>query len=74
MSADDFGRSFNRARAQQGFKSQEHLDAFYRAYDHTTTCPVCTTVSGSVWTGDGYQPVAARCDEGKRLETESFKY
>lgn len=73
MSAE-YGRDFNEARRKQGFKSQEHLDAFYAAYDHQRGCPVCSTVSGSVWVVDGWQPTLGRCEEARRLDAIQFAF
>ena len=72
----EFGRTFNEARKAQGFKSQADLDMWYRAYDHTSTCPVCSRVGGYVELSDGMQPVNARCEIGLRLEREerAFHY
>ena len=71
---DDFGRVFNEARKAQGFVSQEHLDAFYKAHDHTSTCPTCTKVGGYAPLDDGMQPYMARCEVGRDLEVKSFAY
>ncbi len=71
-SEKEFGRTFNAARKEQGFKSQEHLDAFFAAYDHTHTCPECLKPGTPVWIGDGMQPTQNRCQEGARLDKASF--
>ena len=72
--SDVFGRLLTIERKSQGFKSQDHLDAFYAAFDHTSTCPVCSRVSGYVPYDDGLQPVMGRCDTGRQLEAVSFKF
>ncbi len=61
------GRLFDAARHAQGFRSQAHLDAFFRSYDHGKACPVCSTVAGYVELSDGPQPYLGQCDEGRRL-------
>lgn len=63
-------RTFTARRAEQGFRSQAHLDAFYRGIDHAETCPGCQGTAGSVDIGDGFQPVARRCPEWHRLQAE----
>ena len=67
-------RTFDEARRLQGFKSQAHLDAFYRSYDHKKSCPVCSKVGGNVAVFDGMQPYMKSCEEGQRLELESFQF
>lgn len=69
-----FGREFNQARKDQGFKSQAHLDAFYAAYDHTKVCAECQKPGTPVELDDGMQPTMARCEEGRRLDAISFSY
>jgi hypothetical protein len=65
-------RRFDAARKAQGFKPQAHLDAFFRAYDHTSSCPVCSRAGGHMPLDDGMQPVMGRCAEGLRLERASW--
>jgi hypothetical protein len=67
-----FGRDFNQARQQQGFRSQAHLDAFYRHYDHTCQCAECQQPGPSVAIDDGFQPTQNRCDVARTLETEMW--
>lgn len=65
-------RNFTQARKEQGFKSQAHLDAFFRYYDHTKACAECQKPGPGVWLDDGFQPTQNRCDEAKRLDRASF--
>jgi hypothetical protein len=67
-------RSLTEARKAQGFKSQAQLDAFFRMYDHTSTCSVCSSTAGYTDIGDGMQPYCGRCDTGKALEKEWFSF
>lgn len=62
------GRVFDAGRKAQGFKSQAHLDAFYRAYDHSSSCAACKALDGYALLDDGYQPTSGRCPEGRRLD------
>jgi hypothetical protein len=68
------GRTFNAMRREQGFKSQEHIDAFYAFMDHRKGCKACSSVAGYVWHADGEQPYEGRCEEGKRLDAASLAY
>lgn len=70
----EFGRVFNAARREQGFRNQEHLDAFYRYMDHVESCAECQKPGHSVWLeGDAsWQPTVNRCPEGLRLERMSL--
>jgi len=72
MSDETFGRTFNAARRDQGFKSQQHLDAFFAAYDHSHSCPECLKPGTPVAIDDGMQPTMNRCSEGMRLDRASF--
>ena len=63
-------RVFDAARKAQGFRSQRHLDAFYRYYDHTQECSACHARDGYVLLDDGYQPTSGRCDEAQRLDAQ----
>lgn len=63
-------REYNEARRQQGFKSAEHLAAFFVVYDHARECPNCQGIDGGMEVDDGWQPAAKRCDEWKRLDRE----
>ena len=71
---ENFGRIFNQARKDQGFKSQTHLDAFYAHYDHTKACPECQKPGPGVWLDDGFQPTMNECEEGKRLSAISGSF
>ncbi len=64
-------RTLTPARIEQGFKTQDHLDAFYRYLDHTGICPICSKVGGLVDIGDGMQPYMDRCDRGRELDAAS---
>lgn len=67
------GRTFDQGRKEQGFKSQEHLDAFYAYLDHTKSCPKCQQF-GHVALDDGYQQVQIICPEGERLNSVSNQF
>ena len=54
-------RVFTQGRKEQGFKSQEHLDAFHRYYDHTKACAKCQKPGPGVELDDGIQPTLNRC-------------
>lgn len=64
---------YTEARRAQGFKSQEHLDAFNRYYHHSK-CACCQGVTSSNHWNDGYQPAQALCAEGERLFKEYAKF
>jgi hypothetical protein len=68
-------RVFSPQREAQGFRSQAHLDAWYRAFDHTRACPagVCGTPGPSAWLeGDAsWQPTVRECEEARRLHAEA---
>jgi len=68
-----FNRKFNEARKQQGFKSQAHLNSFYRYFDHTKACPDCQTYE-QVWLNDGPQPVRIDCPAALKLFRDRCKY
>jgi hypothetical protein len=69
-----FTRTLTEARKVQGFGSQEHLDAFYAAYDHVQACPECGQPGPAAWLeGDAsWQPTETRCGEANRLEQLSW--
>lgn len=68
-------RAFTPARKAQGFKSQAHLDAFYRYYDHTQTCPNCNKPGAPYLTTDGGEMTTlTRCAEAHRLDAASFAH
>ena len=69
---DAASRTMNASRRNQGFRTQAHLDAFFRFYDHHRACGVCSSVAGHFELDDGMQPYERRCAEGRRLENESF--
>lgn len=67
-----FGRDLTPARRAQGFRSQAHLDAFYRHHDHVRSCPDCGQPAPPMVLGDGsLQPTTTECPEGHRLFLES---
>lgn len=61
--SDTERRTFDDGRRRQGFVSQDHLDAFYRYFDHTEECAECQLPGEPVWLeGDAsWQPTANRC-------------
>jgi hypothetical protein len=63
------GRVLTEPPRAQGFRSQEHLDAFFTAYDHQLSCPVCSREGKSYWNeaDASWQPTQAQCPEGVRL-------
>lgn len=61
-------RKFTDARKKQGFRSQEHLDAFYAVYDHENACQECQTPGGVLVTWDCEYQTYKRCDVIKGLE------
>ena len=65
----DYGRVFDAARREQGFRDQGHLDAFYRSYDHQKGCGVCSSPGPSYWSeaDASWQPTRGECAEGRRL-------
>ena len=71
---ETYGRQFNQARKQQGFKSQAQLDAFFAHLDHTNNCPDCKALDGGVWLNDGYQLTVGQCPVAKQLDAEYFKF
>jgi hypothetical protein len=72
MESTNYGRVLNAARRAQGFVSQAHLDAFYRAYDHRRACAVCSRIAGVAPVFDGMQPYTEICAEGLALERASW--
>lgn len=61
-------RIFTRARQEQGFRSQAHLDAFYRSLDHVAGCEECQKPGPPFELADGsLQPTVNRCSEENRL-------
>lgn len=65
-------RVFDAGRKAQGFKSQAHLDAFFRSYDHTSECSECQKPGRGFETSDGYQPTLNSCPIGSELYRQSF--
>lgn len=65
-------RTFTKARREQGFQSQEHLDAFYAYLDHQQEC---TAAGGGCGPGPdawmesdaSWQPTLAECPQAKAL-------
>jgi hypothetical protein len=64
-----FGRVLNEARREQGFRSQEHLDAFYAYVDHSDGCGECGGEGKSCWNeaDASWQPTVALCPRGRQL-------
>lgn len=60
-------REFTPARAAQGFRDQEHLDAWFVARDHVKACPECDLPGLGYDAPDGWQPTVTRCPEAIRL-------
>lgn len=65
-----YNRSFDAARKAQGFRSQDHLDAFFAYFDHTENCSDCKALDGHVLLDDGYQPTMGRCTVAIALDTK----
>ncbi len=63
-----FTRTFNAARADQGFKDQLHLDRFYAYHDHAKSCADCAK-PGWMWNeGDAsWQPTMGKCGTAASL-------
>ena len=55
------------ARKAQGFKSQEHLDAWSAYYRHTESCAECRKPGPGVYLDDGFQPTQNRCAVAREL-------
>ena len=68
---DEDPRLYTLAREAQGFRSQAHLDAFYRSFDHGQTCEACQRPGPAAWVLDAWQPTRQQCPEGRRLFIES---
>lgn len=66
-----FDRSFNAARADQGFRDQAHLDAFYAYFDHTKSCEACQKPGRPMPLDDGLQPSRQDCPTAQTLFVES---
>lgn len=62
-----YTRKFNEGRRVQGFRSQAHLDAFYRHYDHVKGCTDCTERNSYVDLSDGVQPTQGECPHAQAL-------
>jgi hypothetical protein len=61
-------REFNETRRAQGFRDQDHLDRWFRAYDHVQACGDCGQPGPAYATTDGgWQPTETRCAEAVRL-------
>ncbi len=65
-------RLFTSARRDQGFRSQAHLDAWYRYSDHVRSCEECQRPGEPMWLeGDAsWQPTHRSCAEADRLFAE----
>ena len=63
-------RKYTEARKAQGFRSQDHLDAFYRYYDHVSACPECQKPGPAAVIDDGYQPTHMLCLVARLLDME----
>lgn len=72
VTAEAGERQLTAARKAQGFVSQDHLDAFYRAYDHVQECGECGQPGPAAWLeGDAsWQPTETRCAVARRLDLE----
>ena len=68
-----YNRVFDEARKSQGFKSQAHLDAFFRIMDHKDGCAVCQSRGPMVECFGDMQPTMQECDEAKRLWREELR-
>ena len=60
-------RTFDEGRKRQGFRNQQHLDAFYRYFDHTQACAECQKPGPAAWLSDGPQPTRNECETAKEL-------
>ena len=71
-----YGRAFDGDRKAQGFRSQEHLDAFYAARDHVRDCAECGMPGPAAWLeGDAsWQPTETLCATGYELDAASLAY
>jgi len=69
-------RMFTQARQKQGFRSQAHLDAFFRSYDHERSCAECGKPGPAVWLegSASWQPTMAQCQTGKDLDQAHFAF
>jgi hypothetical protein len=71
----DPGRQFNKLRAEQGFRDQAHLDAFYAYHDHVQAGPEtgcgCGTPGPGYDAPDGWQPTINICPDGRALSEAS---
>jgi hypothetical protein len=67
-------RVWDAGRKAQGFKSQEHLDAFYVYYDHFTSCDGCNQPGPSVLTDDGWQGTVTECPDAIPLRDASWAF
>lgn len=69
-------RVFTERRKQQGFTSQEHLDAFYALMDHRKNCPECQGIGGyAELPSDGsLQPYGRSCKVSQELDKAQNKF
>ncbi len=65
-------RTLTKARRRQGFRSQEHLNAFYRYYDHDAECDTCGAPEADYWNeaDASWQPTTRICPTGRELRAE----
>jgi hypothetical protein len=64
-------RTFTAARRAQGFRSAEHLAAFFAHFDHVRSCPDCGGVGPALLLDDGAQSTVRECPIGVRLYVAS---
>ncbi len=67
-------RVLTQSRINQGFVSQEHLDAFYRSFDHAESCDECKRPGEPMILSDGAQPTTVVCPVGQKLTEDQFAF
>lgn len=69
-------RIFTEQRKKQGFASQDHLDAFYRWFDHHQSCPICNRIAGyaELPSDKSLQPYGGNCEISRKLDAEQNKF
>jgi hypothetical protein len=65
-------RVFTASRAEQGFRSQAHLDAFFRYHDHVQDCAECSQPGEPALIDDGMQATCRDCPTAVELFRASF--
>jgi hypothetical protein len=65
-------RRFTDGRSEQSFRDQEHLDAFYRYFDHINSCRECRAPGPAFPLDDGLQGSMLQCDRGLELFAASY--